>query len=210
MFFDRHLEAACRLEGRPWSKVPNWDAKVRGVWDDAEAASWIESKIGTAPLAFDYETDRLKPDHKESRIVCCSVSDGKTAIAYPWMGKAIEATKRLLRSKTPLIASNVKFEERWSIRHFGVGIKNWLWDTMLAAHVIDNRPKITSIKFQAFVHLGVDSWDRQVKPWLTAKGSNLPNRIKEIDLNQLLRYCAFDSLYEAKVAKKQMKLLGFE
>ena len=93
-----------------------------------------------------------------------------------------------------------------------MGVRNWKWDTMLGAHTLDNRPGITSIKFQAFVMLGVDSWDWPIKPFLKMKnkGGNVPNRLKDAPLTTMLKYNGLDSLYEWHVAVKQMERFGEE
>lgn len=212
LFFREHLEAAFGLRGRPWEREPDDSKAVRVIHDPGEAAGIIRGLIGQEPIAFDYENDRLKPDHPDASIVCASASNGREAWAWPWHGEAVPASRELLRSGTPLIASNLKHEQRWTKKAFGRGVRNWCWDTMLQAHVIDNRPGITSIKFQAFVLLGADSWDHHVKPFFKAagRGGNSPNRIREIGMTTLMKYCALDSLYEHQVARKQAELLGMK
>jgi hypothetical protein len=156
-------------------------------------------------VAFDYETNMLKPDSAKAQIVTCSLSDGLTTIAFPWQGAAIEAMEAFLSSPTPKVASNKKFEERWSRKVFKRSVRNWKLCTMNCAHVLDNRSSICSIKFQAFVLLGVDRWDLEVAPYLSAAGPNVENRIRECNLTKLLRYNAMDSLMELLVAQRQLK-----
>ena len=211
MFFERRLEAASKLRCKPWETSPNYDKQVEVILDDNEAAKRIErfTKEGKT-IAWDLETNMLKPDCKEAEIVACSISNGKTTIAYPWNGKAIASTLELLKSDAPKVGSNVKFEHRWILAKYGFEVVNWVWDTMVAAHVLDNRPGITSIKFQAFVMLGQDVWDESVKSYLKSEkhSGNGVNRIRECNLQKLLRYCALDSLLELKVGKRQAKQLG--
>lgn len=204
--FDQYIRTAVRLSGRPWSEEDLAQPNIECLYSSKEAARRIRLLVsGNRPIAFDYETDRLKPDHRDANIVSCSMSDGITTIAYPWLGRAIDATQEFIKSDIPKIASNIKFEQRWTIRTFGHGVNNWLWDTMLAAHVLDSRKDITSIKFQAFVLLGVSSWDEHIKPYLKSDNSNSPNRIKEIPMEKLLLYNGYDSLYEWQAAMVQMK-----
>ena len=118
------------------------------------------------------------------------------------------AMKDFLKSKTPKIGANDKFEERWCLKHLGISVKNWVWDTVLAAHCLDNRPGITSVKFQAFVRLGVEDYDSSVKPFLEGAGGNGRNRIREVDVGKFLLYCGLDSLLEYKVAKIQAREMG--
>ena len=211
LLFKQHLEAACKLEGRPWRKLPDYERRVETTLDVNYAEQVLDRlRAAGKPVAFDLETDRLKPDHRDARIVCCSVSDGETTLAFPWHGRAILAMGMFIDCDCPKIASNQKFEHRWIRKVFDHDVRNWAFDTMLGAHTLDNRPGITSIKFQAFVRLGVDSWDDHVKPFFQSKGSNEPNRIREISLEKLLTYCATDSLMEWHVAKLQAKDLGVD
>lgn len=211
LLFGNALQKAAEQEARPWSVVPNYEADVDLVYSPDEAATIIRKMIRRGGMvAFDYECNRLKPDSKTARIVSCSVCwRGKKTIAYPWAGEAIEATGELLRSPLPKVASNLKFEERWTRRFFKHGVCNWYWDTMLAAHVIDNRRGITSIKFQSFVTLGTASYDDHIKPLLQSTKDNHINRIHEIELKELLLYNGLDSLLEYKVAVEQMKRLEY-
>jgi uracil-DNA glycosylase family 4 len=218
LVFKRFLEQAFAKKNRPWVEIPDYPSQCRVELDSDRAARVVRSiTANSESVAFDYETTMLKPDAERARIVSCSVSNGDTTIAYPWHGDAINATGELLRSDVGKIASNLKFEERWTRKAFGKGVKNWRADTMLDAHILDNRggtdgeqgehkrDGITSIKFQAYVLLGQSPWDDQVKDFLTSDGSNKENRIREVDLPTLLKYNAMDSLMEYLVHRKQKK-----
>lgn len=210
MYWQRHIREALSLEGAPWKTVPDYTKQVELIYDDAAAVSWIERFMKSKrSVAFDYETDRLKPDNPESEIICCSLSDGVSTMSFPWRGKAVKAMKAFLKSDVPKIASNMKFEDRWTRAILGISVRNWDTDTMLLAHTLDNRHMITSIKFQSFVRLGMHAYDDPVRKYLGAKdkGANTPNRIKECPLQDLLLYNALDSLLEWKVAKLQRKEL---
>lgn len=205
----KDLKAAVELEGRPWKKIPDYRSKVQVIMDAREAADIIDQLVKDKPecCAFDYETTCRKPESEYAEIVSCSVSDGKTTISFPWMGKAISAMKRFLKSPIPKIASNFKFEERWSRKLLELSVVNWDWCTMTGAHWLDSRSGITSIKFQAFVLLGFPIYDEGVKPYLMSedKGGNSPNRIRECDLHALLLYGGLDSLLEWLVARVQKR-----
>lgn len=210
LIWKRHLKAALEKKNRPWKDSdPDISSRVRIILDPKEAAVEIRKYMTAGkPLAFDIETNGIKPDAACMRIYCCSISDGETSIAYPWHGEAIEATKEMANSDVPKIGYNEKYETRWFRRHLGIWVKNVVWDGMLAAHVLDNRPGTKSLKFQAFALLGEESYDDAVKPYFKSKGTNEPNRIAEVKLPTLLRYCALDSLLEVMVAKVQAKKLG--
>lgn len=211
LWFTRYLQKACRLAARgkrPWKTVPDYTKKVERLYEDVAVVEALKSFVAAGrPVCFDYETNRLKPDDLGAEIICCAVSDGRRTIAYPWSRRCAAATKNLLRSSVPKIAQNLKFEERWTRKLLGVSVRNWDWDTMLATHWLDNRSKITSIKFQAFVLLGTESYDDHIKPYLQAaqKGGNENNSIHKLDQKSLLLYCGLDALIEYKVAMMQKK-----
>ena len=147
----------------------------------------------------------MKPEYKGAEIVSCSVSDGERTIAYPWVGDAITATSKLLKSSIGKIAANIKFEERWTRCILGHRVRNWDWDTMLAANVLNNARGVAGLKFQAFVNLGQAPYDKHIEPYLkTGKGQQI-NRIKEIPLKDLLVYNGMDSLLEFKLTALQKR-----
>ena len=209
--FQKHISKAVALEGKPWETVPDYKKEITIIREPNKAAAQIRKMISLGgAVSFDYETDRIKPDNDESQIVSCSVClRGKRTIAYPWIGETIKATKELLRSPLPKIGCNLKFEDRWTRKHMGHRVRNWYWDTMLASHVMDNRPGITSIKFQSFVLLGQSSYDDHIKKFFQSPKGEERNQIDLIDMDDLLLYNGLDSLLQYKVGIKQMELLGY-
>lgn len=212
LWWGRHLSAAFKLNGKPWAQPPDYMNQIKLYVNSDQAVTALEAinKRGGV-VAFDYETDRLKPDGERARIVSASVCyGGRRTFAYPWVGHACAATGRMLRNPSvKKIASNLKFEDRWTRRMFGHGVKGWLWDTMINAHIINHKEETTSIKFQSFVLLGHEAYDEHIKPQLKSKGSREVNNIlRQVDTMDLLRYNALDSLLEFKVAEKQMEVLG--
>lgn len=167
---------------------------------------WLRTEKGF--LAFDYETTGLKPDHPEQEIVSVSFClNGKETIACMMHDKLKPAVSAILRSsKFKKVASNMKFEERWTQRFFGHGVTNWAWDTMLVAHLIDNRSGITSVKFQALVLLGIGDYDSHMAQYLHTAKSELLNNIKQAPVDELLLYNGLDSLLEYHVMLKQMEV----
>jgi len=163
-------------------------------------------------LAWDYETTGLKPERVEQRIVSVSFClDGEDTFAIPFTKGVRRLVSKILRKPKLLkIASNLKFEERWTRAKLGHGVVGWHWDTMLAAHCIDNRSGITSIKFQAFVYLGISDYSSHVLSYLKGegeRGANNLNRINDINQEDLLLYNGLDSLLEYHVAQRQMEAL---
>ena len=207
VWFERHIESALSLTGMPWDVVPDYKKQVRIVMNPEDVNSWIRKVLQSGgPVSFDYETNCLKPDNEESEIVSCAVCwKGEETIAYPFVGAAISATRDLLVSELPKIGANAKFETRWSRSILGVDVNNWVWDSMLSAHLLDNRRGITSVKFQGFVKLGQEDWSADIKPYLESVNSKGINRIREVDLRSLLTYNGIDAVVEFELAKAQRK-----
>ena len=210
LLFERHLKrAVAKAVKKPYSDKVKINV-IEKIYDTEMINEAIHGFTMKADLcSFDYETNTLKPDSSKAKIKCCSISNGKRTIAFPWSdNNRLPAMNDFLKNiDVGKIACNLKFEDRWTRAKLGFGVVNWAWDTMLAAHVIDYRPKITSLKFQAFATLGYAEYNSHIESMLKSKGGKI-NRIDEIDMNDLLEYCGLDSLFEYKLAIKQMKILG--
>lgn len=210
--FEHHLKQAFKLRGRPYEEVPDYKKQVTASLNTDKAAAGIDliRKSGY-PFAWDLETDSIKPDRKDVDIISCAISNGETTVAYPWSGDAVRATIELLKSDVPKIGFNAKFETRWIRSKHGFTVRNWIWDGMLAAHALDNRPGICGLEFQAFARLGQEPWDSVVASFMTSnakEGANSKNRLRECSLRPLLTYNGLDALLEFHVAQHQMKEMG--
>ncbi len=212
LWFERHLRDALELAGEPpWPDgPPDEAAEVERAFEPARAAAVLRRmRERGGRVAVDFETDRLKPDHPDARIVSCAACwEGRKTVAFPWHGEAREAAGELLADPAVRkVGWNAKFEQRWALREFGRGVEGWEWDGMLAAHVLDNRPGVTGLKFQALVRLGLPPYDNTVGPLLEAGGGNERNRVREADLGELLLYNGIDALATFRVAGMQMREL---
>jgi len=172
----------------------------------------------TPLMAFDIETTGLKPYNKEVHkivtISFCHDINKAYAIPMPTKVKDIKLLKYLLKNpKIGKIAANMKMEDTWMKIMYNISVRPWAFDTMQAAHVIDNRTGISGLKFQAFVGFGVLGYDNEVAPYLKSKYSNELNRIMELvqdreSFRKLLIYNGIDSLLEFRLALRQMEEIG--
>lgn len=207
--FREHLEAALAIDTAP-EVLPDFSTRIEKLYNEREIIQALRSfDQPGASIAFDYETNCLKPEYPQARIFSCAVSNGRRTVAYPWHGKAMDATSVLLQSsRTFKIAANMKFEERWTLKHLDHPVTNWDWDTMLATHAKDNRTAVCSLKFQAFVQLGVPTYSDKAGPYLATVNGTHYNRIHELDLGLLLHYNGMDALLEWHLARKQQRAFG--
>ena len=187
------------------------------VLDDWEAVNDYLKKLNLdwfgKFFAFDYETTGLKPHAKGHRIVTCSIcSEPDRAVAFSMNKKIFDGLRSVLRTMhLGKIAANMKFEDTWSIHMLGTRVNNWVWDTMLAAHFLDNREKQTSLKYQAYIRYGTPDYDSHIQPYLEGKeknNANSLNRILELNRQELLVYNGIDSLLEYRLALDQAKEMG--
>ena len=173
-------------------------------------------------VAFDYETTGLKPHAKRHRIVCAAVADSAAHCYIFMMPKSKNARlpfyRLLEKGLIGKMAHNMKYEDTWTVEKLGVDIQGWDWDSMQAAHILDNRPGVTSLKFQTYVNFGVVDYASHITPYLQGvdkKDGNALNRILEfIDdptcRKELLTYCGWDAIWEYRLAMKQIEEIGYD
>ena len=204
-------------EAMHFSRPTNKEPDIHIIKD----LSVLNSLRDASEIAIDYETTGLKPHRKGHRIVCVGVAANEDEVFAFMMPK----TKEERRPFTDLLKSlnvgkmghNIKYEHSWTLVRYGVEIQNWQWDSMLASHHLDNRAAVTGLKFQTYVNFGVIIKDEDVSKYIyeKQKSGNGFNKIFEL-LEQLggeenlLRHVALDAHYEYRLAKKQMKQLGYD
>lgn len=215
--FDNHLQMALDLTERkfPTYTLSSQRKKVEKILDTPSIIQYLKriNKEEGRAVAFDYETTGLKPHSNEQKILCVSLcSDFKKSYTFPLENpKVIEEFIKFLRNpRIKKIASNMKYEHNWSRVKLKTIIKGWLWDTMLAAHIIDNRRGITSLKFQTYVQFGIVDYDSEISRYLETEYGNDINKAETCDFDKMLEYNGLDSLFEYKLAYKQIKELGLK
>lgn len=208
----KYIEAALSKRERPWGDdgPPDYMSQIDIVMDTKQAARDIDQMISLGgAVAIDYETTTLKPHGKFAQIVTCSVCwNGEKTIAFPWDSIVAPAVKRLLASPLGIIAANIKFEETWGILHLDEPMNNPVWDTMQSGHVNRVTKRTAGLKFQTLVEFGQAIYDDHIKPFLTADRPNLPNRIRDCPIKELLLYNGMDSLMEWMLAERQISAYG--
>jgi hypothetical protein len=214
LLYYEHLRKAFAHKKRPWNPVPDYRKQVTVMESPSKAHDHLITCLAFGPqvIAFDYECTMLKPEPPKAAIITCAMTfvypTSVTTLAFPWHGKAIKAAKTILQSSVPKIGANIKFEQRWTQKHLGCRVRNWVCDVINDAHVLDNRRRITSLAFQTFVRLGFDKYDQDVTALKTRGGGCQPNRIRSIDRRKLMLYNGLDALTTYLVAKEQAKEFG--
>jgi uracil-DNA glycosylase len=179
----------------------------------------VFDKITSGWIAFDFETTGLKPHATGHRIICCAVADTDSH-AFVFMmpqtrQERLPFVNLLTRKEVGKVVQNFNFESSWSEVRLNTIVENWIWDTMLASHILDNRTGVTGLKLQVYLNFGVVDYSSSIQPFLEAvnnDNANSINRIQELISTQkgqsdLLYYCALDALYERRLAEIQMDLI---
>lgn len=215
--FRRDLSRAVEKADVEVSTAPDPKRSVECVYD----IDTVELRLGayrkkrlkdSSPVAFDFETTGLKPQLPKHRIISVAIADDPcTAWAFPFVPRLREPLAAFLRLPLPKIAANLKFEENWARAKLGTRVRGWAWDTMQAAHVLDNRRQISGLDFQAYVRFGILDYSSTVRPFLKSSGgANSFNTIEDAPIDRLLEYNGMDALLERRLAYIQAAELGVE
>lgn len=171
-------------------------------------------------LAFDLETTGLKPYAEGHKIVCVSFCYNKNkSYVMPFFKEDAEfltLLKEILENvEIKKIAANMKYEDTWLDTLCKIDVQGWIWDTVLAAHILDNRVGVCSLKFQTYVNFGVADYSTEVAPFLTTQeeDANAINSIEKLletkeGKEKLYKYCGLDSLFTYRLAFTQMRQFG--
>lgn len=99
---------------------------------------------------------------------------------------------------------NSKFEEIWGAVFFKARHK-WHFDTLMCAHILDNRHGYTGLKFQTFIKFGIRPYDKEISKYLKTKGEF--NTIEKAPLKDLLLYNGLDCIYTHMIYKQDIETI---
>jgi hypothetical protein len=213
--FLHDMKEACAYHKKPVPKMFGQYKEFLFPCDEQKAIQELEAVLAGKYqqfIAFDYETTGLRPYNEGHRIICCSVAVSKTkSFSFMITDKTASLLKKILRSPhIPKVAANMKFEKVWSRCCLGSSVNGLMLDTVVAAHVIDNRPGISSVKFQSFLYFGIYGYESSVERFISStkeaediSGANAFNSMHKCPTDILLVYVAMDSLLEYWIALRQ-------
>jgi len=220
------LKQALGMVDVPFPNMGTPEKHVKILHDRREIKKALEEILAgpfppdPALVSFDYETTGIKPHkmgHKLVSTSICASPEQAYSFLMPYQSKScMRLWKEIMETdRFGKMAHNLKFEETWTGVMLGYPVRNWKWDSMQAAHILNNREGITGLKFQVYVNFGIEDYGSEVRPFLQSgdKDANAKNRIEEListeaGKQKLLLYGGLDSLYEYWLAIKQMGMLG--
>jgi uracil-DNA glycosylase family 4 len=208
--FRRDLQRAVFKANKPLPNLPPECESVILLEREQEVLRVISQlqRHGRLPVAVDFETTGLYPDEGH-RIITAALCDRESrAYAFTVTKGVRPALAALMENPEILkVGSNLKFEALWSREYLRVKMGGWYWDTMLAAHVLDNRHEVTGLKFQTYVHFGIAGYEDEVRPYMEA-GSDGFNRLRDMPRDKLLLYNGMDALFSYWLALEQSFAMG--
>ncbi len=153
------------------------------------------------PVCFDYEANQLSPFIGSPKIIMISLSVSSKVgyVIYFGNDKVEREISKFLSSPAPKIAHSSKFEDLWTRFYFDHPVNNWYNDTLLSAHVLDERRNTKSLAFQAFLYVG-EEYKEMVNR------SDIESASRE---NQI-KYSSLDSRYPVMITKGQVKKLKYK
>lgn len=224
--FRRDLQVAINKSERPFPDLPKFEETIEQLTTYKQIKFVLENVLEwyEGLLVFDYETNSLKPYKEGAAVVSVAFTidgDGKPkTYAFPLEHSEAKHTTEQLIELTKLwrqilqsgrirkVAHNLKFENKWSRHYFGAKVKGWTSCTMNTAHILDNTPKTTGLKIQAFLNFGVEDYERASLKYIDSKDGEDFNTMHLMPLDQLLLYNGMDSAITWELHKKQERLLG--
>lgn len=213
------LERAIRLNREPLT--PALEESHILIMDEEDAVTYLtdmlweasneESRIELPQQAVDIEATGLKPHNRGHRILSCAIADGNFSRAFMLTPKVAPLLCQFMQAEhIKKIAANAKYEDTWFAVLYGIETQGWAWDTVVAAHTMDNRPGTSNVKFQACVNFGIYDYDSGIEPFKEGSednNANSFNRMHEVPVKDLLLYNGWDSLIEWHLAQKQQGML---
>lgn len=202
-------------------KVPifNEEKDITYIESNSHFKSIFQRIMRAELMEIDYETTGLKPHAKGHKITNLGVAiDEKEC--YSWVNNPYRAklfAKVLANPRIKKMAHNVPFENMWSKIIFKTDVKNWYWDSLVNAHILDNRKGVGGLKFQTYVNFGVADYDSHISSYLRSPdkaGANAFNNIEKFFAKygerDALKYCGLDNIFGFKLSIKQMKQMGLK
>lgn len=194
--------------------IPIDGAKIVKRYEDV--ITILERIVKEEPevIAFDYETTGLKPYRRKHKIASCSIALSETeAYGFPYMYRTHFTPEQIehigdlcieimSNPKIGKVIQNSKFEDAWTREMFGIEPAHIIYCTMNAVHTLDTRKYFSGLKFQALVRWGVPDYDKDISKYLESYNNPYYNRVMEIPINDLLLYCAMDSLLTFRLYKE--------
>lgn len=201
----------------PLTVTGNQQPTIRSTFNEVEEFL-IKIQKDKPIISFDYETSAIRPFKNGHKIWSIGVSIGNKGYAFPFQYPGIWSSKEFNEIKTlwidilidpriKKIAQNIAMEEIWSRILLEVEVAGWIWDTMVTAHILDERPNYTSLDFQTFIYFGYEHGE-MITPFKEDSDNSGFNKMHQVPIKELLIHNAKHALFTNLLFRKQSRLLS--
>jgi uracil-DNA glycosylase family 4 len=219
--FRKDLEWALNQLNRPSPTFIDYRKKITLLKQYQDVLTTLETILnGKFTIVFDYETSTLRPYSSGQNIwsIAVNIIELGLTYAFPFSYPSHWTTQQFLDIKNiwskiltnpniKKVAQNIQMERPWSKIIVGVDPQNWVWDTMVASHIIDERSEFTSLDFQVFINFGIE-YGENISRFKNLKPGTNYNSMHEVPLDELLEYNGTDAYFTGELAKKQWELFN--
>lgn len=212
LLFKKHLRSAIE-HNIDFPDYGDERSKINVILDENKAVEYLRSILDNRYIAFDYEATGIKLNAKGHKIICMSIAtDKNAATAFPMFYEEIfqDLLKKILTNFWVKKAiQNSKYEFLATKCILGYEVQGIYRDTMLNAHVLDNREEVTGLKFQTYVKYGTSGYNSTVEPYMESDedfGNNSFNKLDILfkrDPVSVLTYCGMDSMFTFRLGEDQ-------
>ena len=215
------IQSALAMDILDFPTNPLDDIEIRYMYDGDVGEVAKNYCSASKLISFDYETSGLRPYRDGHQIYCASIARSeKHGLSFMFPDDVnssyLDGFIDVLRDRNvKKMSHNMCFEELWSRWILGTQVFGWEFDSMLAAHVLDSRPKFTGLKFQSYINFGVLGYEKALEDYIGADSTDGRNNIDELVKTKegqttLLKYCGIDSCLQFRLARLQAPVLGME
>lgn len=223
LWFEKCLRKANKHLDMLMPKYKDEESCVEIITDDDrcyDTLCYIQQDFNL--IAFDYEGSGLKPYREGHRIWYIGIAYGPdNAIVFPTHGmrRSLRKFREIMENPNMRkIAHNMMYEDLWTRERLGVQVQGWELDTMLASHVLDQRPGIVGLKFQTYVRTGLIDYSSHISEYLSTPlnkheadmGDNKFNQISLAPPKETMIYCGIDCIGAFRLALEVAKELKID
>lgn len=190
-----------------------WTEGLKSDKELKKVLNWLTEFANEKYVAFDYETNCLRPFEVDARLLTIAIANEHKSCAFPieyknaWSSEQLTTLKKALKtffkSSVKKICHNVKFEMEWTAERFGMDLLyNDTWqDTQAQAYVLDERRGMLSLDSLVKIYFGF---------WLKELSNLDRSRMESYPLEKILPYNGLDSKWTLQLFHKQDKLIKQE
>lgn len=222
IWFETALRNAIDHLDIPFPHFKDEESLVEIIEDEKHLIATLSECATTPLMVFDYEASGLKPYRQGHRIWYIGVATSEDrAFVFPTEGMrtGLRVYRNIMADKrVPKCAHNMMYEDLWTRERLGVQVEGWVLDTIQSAHILDQRPGITGLKFQTYVHTGLIDYSSHVSEYLSTPlndkeaemGANGFNQISLAPPKQVMTYCGIDCIGTFRLALEHARLLKLD